>query len=92
MTCKHCGTEIADKALVCYRCGRATAETATRPAPAVRPRSRIPVVAALLVLILGAVYMSQAAAGEAPRVVSWSVAGLSAVVLVWWFWRGRHHV
>jgi hypothetical protein len=49
-------------------------------------------VAALLVLILGAVYMSQAAAGEAPRVVSWSVAGLSAVVLVWWFWRGRHHV
>jgi hypothetical protein len=93
MTCTHCGTEIADRALVCYRCGRATAEPAIpRPAPAVRPRSRVPVVAALLALILGAVYMSQAAAGEAPRVVSWSVAGLSAVVLVWWFWRGRHHV
>ena len=46
-------------------------------------------VAALLVLILGAVYMSQAAAGEAPRVVSWAVAGLAAVVLVWWIWRGR---
>jgi hypothetical protein len=92
MTCKHCGTEIADKALVCYRCGRATAEAATRPAPAAEPRSRIPVVAALLVLILGAVYMAQAAAGEAPRVVSWAVAGLAAVVLVWWFWRRRHHV
>ena len=92
MTCAHCGTEIADKALVCYRCGRATAAAPARPAQAARPRSRIPVVAALLVLILGAVYMSQAAAGEAPRVVSWSVAGLSAVVLVWWFWRGRHHV
>jgi hypothetical protein len=92
MTCAHCGTEIADKALVCYRCGRATTTSPARPAPAGRPRSPIPVVAALLVLILGAVYMSQAAAGEAPRVVSWSVAGLAAVVLVWWFWRGRHHV
>ena len=92
MTCAHCGTEIADKALVCYRCGRATADSPARPAPAARPASRIPVVAALLVLILGAVYMSQAAAGEAPRVVSWLVAGLAAVVLGWWFWRGRHHV
>lgn len=89
MTCKHCGTEIAEKALVCYRCGRATAEPTTQPAPDVRPRSRIPVVAALLVLILGAVYMAQAAAGEAPRFVSWAVAGLAALVLVWWFWRGR---
>ncbi len=92
MTCKHCGTEIADKALVCYRCGRATADAVTRPAPAAPPRSGIPVVAGLIVLMLGALYMSQAAAGEAPRVVSWSVAGLAAVVLVWWFWRGRHHV
>ena len=92
MICTHCGTEIADKALVCYRCGRATAESPARRAPAARPPSRIPVVAALIALILGALYMSQAAAGEAPRVVSWSVAGLAAVVLVWWFWRGRHHV
>ena len=24
MTCASCGTKIADKALICYRCGRAT--------------------------------------------------------------------
>jgi hypothetical protein len=89
MTCKHCGTEIADRALVCYRCGQATADSPARPASVAKPRSRIPVVAALLVLILSAIYMSQAAAGEAPRVVSWSVAGLAVIVLVWWFWRGR---
>jgi hypothetical protein len=89
MICTHCGTEIADKALVCYRCGRATEESTAQPVPAATPRSRIPMIAALLVLVLGAVYMSQAAAGEAPRVVSWSVAGLAAIVLVWWFWRGR---
>jgi len=89
MTCRHCGTEIADKALVCYRCGQATSEPAPRPARAAKQASRVPAVAGLLVLILGAVYMSQAAAGEAPRAVSWSVAGLAAVVLGWWFWRGR---
>lgn len=31
MTCKYCQTEIADKALICYRCGNAT--TAPRIAP-----------------------------------------------------------
>jgi len=31
MTCTSCGTEIADKALICYRCGRAT--TAPRITP-----------------------------------------------------------
>ena len=31
MICKHCGTEIADKALICYRCGKATAEPRVKP-------------------------------------------------------------
>jgi hypothetical protein len=89
MTCKQCGTEIADKALVCYRCGRATAESEGPIVPARTPRSRVPIVAALLVLTLGALFMSQAAAGVAPRSVSWAVSGLAAIVLVWWVWRGR---
>jgi hypothetical protein len=89
MTCAHCGTEIADKALVCYRCGHATAESPAQPARETASRSRIPVVAALLVLILGALFMSRAAVGEAPVLLSWTVAGLAAIVLGWWFWRGR---
>jgi hypothetical protein len=89
MTCTHCGTEIADKALVCYRCGHATTDSPARPARAARPRSRIAVVAALLVLILGALFMSRAAVGEAPGLLSWVVAGLAAIVLGWWIWRGR---
>jgi hypothetical protein len=89
MICKQCGTEIADRALVCYRCGRATSEPQVRPGQAPKRQSRIPVIAALLVLILDAVYMAQAAAGEAPRLVSWVVAGLAVIVLVWRFWRGR---
>jgi hypothetical protein len=31
MTCRHCGTEIADKALICFRCGKATAAPRITP-------------------------------------------------------------
>jgi hypothetical protein len=31
MICRNCGTEIADKALICYRCGQATAEPRVKP-------------------------------------------------------------
>ena len=56
MICKHCGTEIADKALICYRCGQPTAEPRVKP-PAEqsifvkRRRSKLPWLIALLVLV-----------------------------------------
>jgi hypothetical protein len=31
MTCRNCGTEIANKALICYRCGKATTEPRVKP-------------------------------------------------------------
>ena len=33
MICAQCGTEIADKALICFRCGRATTEPRVTPPP-----------------------------------------------------------
>ncbi len=57
MICRHCGTDLADKALICYRCGNATTEPRVKP-PAggslFRPqrRGRPPVIAIVLVLIL----------------------------------------
>ncbi len=35
MVCRQCGTEIAEKAIICYRCGTATAvpETGTGRRP-----------------------------------------------------------
>jgi zinc-ribbon domain len=89
MTCTHCGTDISDKALVCYRCGHATSEPRVRPGEAPGRPGRIPVIAALLILVLGALFMAQAAVGTAPRIVSWVVAGLAAIVIVWRLWRGR---
>ena len=56
MICKHCGTEIADKALICYRCGNATTEPRVKP-PAEGPlfdrprRSRIPIVIVVLIVL-----------------------------------------
>lgn len=31
MICRQCGTDIADKALICYRCGAATTEPRVKP-------------------------------------------------------------
>jgi hypothetical protein len=39
MRCRQCGTEIADKALICYRCGTATTEAKFK-APAAAGRRR----------------------------------------------------
>lgn len=55
MICKFCGTDIADKALICYRCGHATTEPRIKP-PAEgplfeRPRRRSPVPILIVVLI-----------------------------------------
>ena len=57
MICKYCGTQIADKALICYRCGNATTEPRIKP-PVEGPllgrprRSRLPYVAIVIILAL----------------------------------------
>jgi uncharacterized membrane protein YvbJ len=61
MQCKSCGAEIADKALICYRCGTATADAKYKPASIRRRRSRpsrlITVVIVVAVLLLLALYL-----------------------------------
>ena len=60
MRCRNCGTEIADKALICYKCGTATTEAKFKPAPLPAARSSraiwILVVVILALLALAAVY------------------------------------
>lgn len=57
MICRYCQTEIADKALICYRCGHATTEPRIKP-PAEGPiferprRSRLPMVIVVILLVL----------------------------------------
>lgn len=91
MNCRHCGTEISDKALVCFRCGEPTA-AGTDERPAARRAGAQPIwlaLAALLVLVAGGLLMARAAAGQVPAAVSYTVAALAAVVLVWRIARRR---
>jgi predicted nucleic acid-binding Zn ribbon protein len=63
MKCRYCGTEIADKALICYKCGNATTEPRIKPpdeGPILgRPRRRRSpyiVMIVLLILVLIAIW------------------------------------
>jgi len=71
MKCRSCGFEIADKAIVCYRCGTPTAETASRPvAPPSRPRWT----ALAMVVMLAALaswFVLQTAPGSLERMTAW---------------------
>jgi len=71
VTCQHCQTEIADRALICYRCGRPTSEPRiTPPAPTSlfepRRRSRLPLVAVVIAVVVVALGLWFALAPGAP--------------------------
>ncbi len=52
MQCRSCGAEIADKALICYKCGTATTEAKYKPATPKRERSsRTPLLVTVLILL-----------------------------------------
>ena len=85
MTCRSCGTEIADKAIVCYRCGTPTTEARYEaPAPK-RPRSAAMNVATILAVALLAVfalYMDRMTTVGSSRTVGWVIAGVAVVIVV----------
>ena len=86
MLCGHCGTEIADKALICYRCGTATTEPKFKPPVGMRRRSSaaslVASVLALALLALFALYLGRIATGGAPRLVTWVAAAIAVLVVV----------
>jgi hypothetical protein len=86
MKCRQCGTEIADKAIVCYRCGTATTEAKFKaPAPRKR-RSRASVlinVLAIVLLAVSALYMTQFATGGGPDALRWVLIVLAAIIVAY---------
>ena len=93
MQCRHCGTEIADKAIVCYRCGAGTSDP-VRKAAVIKPRPSplIPGVV-IVVLVLAALYLAQvaraAANPELPQLAAGLAAGAAVVVLILFVLRRR---
>ena len=84
MTCRKCGTDIAEKALVCYKCGTATTEPVHTP-PAARAPSKATLVTSLVALALMvavAFFMTRASPDGTPRSVTWVVAGVAVVIII----------
>jgi hypothetical protein len=83
MVCQNCGTEIADKAIVCFRCGQATVAAVRKPAP---PPSRLRGLLSLIALVLlalAALFLGQAGTIDIPPTVRYSVMAAAVALLVW---------
>ena len=57
MKCRECGTEIADKALICFRCGASVTEAVHKPYVAPRKKRPLLVYVIFAVLVLVAIVM-----------------------------------
>jgi hypothetical protein len=85
--CRQCGTEIADKAIICFRCGAPTSDPRVPPPGARRRTNRsnlLPAAFALLALLLAAVFMGRAADDAMPLAVKSAIAALAGAALVSW--------
>jgi hypothetical protein len=85
MVCRHCGTEIADKAIICYRCGAGTTDPVRQPARVVARRSPLLSFVAIAVMLLLGLYMGQASRTAANPDTLQTIAGVlvgAAVILL----------
>lgn len=78
MLCTHCGTEIADKAIICFRCGAGTTDPVRTAAPVKARRNPLLGFVVVAVLVLLALYMGQASRTAADPDTYQTVAGLLA--------------
>jgi len=83
MKCRNCGTEIADNALICYRCGEATVKPRIAPPRPKPERGLIPVIVALLVIIAAAVMVLPELPVGPPRAAGWASVAIITAVTVW---------
>lgn len=83
MTCKTCGTEIADNALICYRCGDATHQPARQPAPARAPRQWPAVVLGTVFVAAVVFFLGLVLRGRPVDPAVWLMLGAAGVLLAW---------
>jgi hypothetical protein len=84
MQCRSCGAEIADKALICYKCGTATTEARYQPAALPKGSSRsglLATVIALALLVAVALYVERISSAGSQQWVTY-LAVAAAVIIV----------
>ena len=89
MECAHCGTEIAENALICFRCGAATSDPEQRGPESAseqgEPGGRLwasIVLAVVLVLAIG-FFAMLAVGGQPVSPAVWLMLGAAGVLLTW---------
>ena len=85
MKCRACQAEIADKAIVCYRCGTPTADLPSVPRTPPAPTRTPWWIALVIVAIIGvAAYLVPMTPPESPlRYGVWALVVLVTFVTVW---------
>ena len=83
MKCRNCGTEIADKALICYRCGTATTAPRIAPPPARKARGPIPLIATVIVILAAAGFIVPTLSPASTQASGWGLTVLLIVLAVW---------
>lgn len=89
MQCKNCKTDIADNALICYRCGTATRDAERLPAEAAPPSARpwTPIALAVAFVLVVIFFLVLSADGEPVAPAVWLMLGAAGVLLAWRLWR-----
>ena len=57
MKCRQCETEIADKALICFRCGTAVTESVYKPVEIKKAKRPVAVYVVFAILVLIAIVL-----------------------------------
>lgn len=91
MLCRNCQTEIADSALVCFRCGTATTERQREPVPIDddRPKAQTakrkwaPLLLAVAFVGVAAFFMTELADGTPPQPIVWLMLAFAGGLLAW---------
>ena len=82
MLCQNCGTEIADKAIVCFRCGQATVAPLRKPARR-HPMAQRCALLALVLLALATLFLGRAGTIDVPNEVRYGVIAVAVALLGW---------
>jgi uncharacterized membrane protein YvbJ len=82
MQCRNCGAEIADKALICYKCGTATTEAKYQPLPRASSRSGlVATILALALLVGAAIYIERVSSADTSQRVTYVAVAVAVIII-----------